>query len=306
MKKLQPTNQWRLGAIIALAFGVTACAPTPMTPPPVATDSIALDAYPPANDYVEPNTPDNQLYYDEQSQEYYTETPVPDNYQPQPQPPRPKPAPVIRPTPAPVQLPAPAPVAPKPVKKPPVVNTIIAESTTRPLQDLGSVQVETLDLKPPVAPAPSITARPTAPNLIPNNRPATTSAPALVTERTTRNDVSPAPRPALAPRAYPLSPAAASLLESARTEASRNNLGRAGELMERALRIEPNNPNLWMQLAQFRKQQGDNAQAIAMAKKAAQVQPDDQGLERQAWSFIASIYRATGNQAGLAEAMSYL
>lgn len=298
MNSLQLKDHWQLGAIIALALGLQACAPVPMTP--VATDAVALEAYPePNNNYVEPN---DQLYYDEATGEYYTETPVPDNYQPL----NPMPAPIAPPAPipapaAPTPRPAPVAVAPKPVKKPPVVNTIIAESSTRPLQDLGSVQVETLDLKRPTVPAPS-SIRPTP---VPSNRPLTTT-PSLTTERTTRTDTPAPARPVVAPRNYPLSPAAASLLESARNEASRNNLGRAGELIERALRIEPNNPNLWMQLAQFRKQQGDNAQAVAMAKKAAQVQPDDQGLERQAWSFIAGIYRATGNQAGLAEAMSYL
>ncbi|WP_020559714.1 tetratricopeptide repeat protein [Thiofilum flexile] len=298
MNKLQPKDHLRLAAVIVVALGLQACAPAPM--PPVATDSVAIDAYPDSNtnsNYVEPT---NQTYYDEETEEYYTETPVPDDYQPPI--PTPIPAPVVAPRPRPV--PAPVVVAPKPVKKPPVVNTIIAKSTTRPLQDLGSVQVETLDLKRPITATP--TPSPARPVPAPVPRPAATSTPPLVTERTTRTDTPPAPRPAIAPRAYPLSPAAGSLLESARNEASRNNLGRAGELMERALRIEPSNPTLWMQLAQFRKQQGDMAQAVAMAKKAAQVQPDDPGLERQTWSFIADIYRATGNQAGLAEAMSYL
>ena len=301
MNTLQLKDPLRLATVIALTLGLQACAPVPMVPS--ATDSVALGAYPePNGHYVEP---DHQIYYDEEGEEYYTETPVPDNYQPSR--PMPMPMPAVRPTPAPVAVapmprPVPVAVAPKPVKKPPVVNTIIAESTTRPLQDMGSVQVETLDLKRPISPAPNNT-RPTP---VPN-RPMVNTAPSpLATERTTRTDAPSAPRPVIAPRAYPLSPAAGSLLESARNEANRNNLGRAGEIMERALRIEPNNPNLWMQLAQFRRQQGDNAQAIAMAKKAAQVQPDDQGLERQSWSFIAAIYRATGNQAGLAEAMSYL
>lgn len=299
MNKLQPKGHLRLAFAIVIALGVSACAPTPIVP--VATDSVAITAYPDnvQNSSVVPD--DGMMYYDEGGDEYYTETPVPEYYEP----PRPAPTPV-----APRTVPRPAPVVtatPKPPKKPPVVNTIIAESTTRPLQDAGSVQVETLDVKRPNSSSGyGFKATPTPKSTV-STSVTTKSTTTLSTERTTRiGGGASVPKPTVSPRSYPLSPAAGSLLESAKNEASRNNLGRAGELMERALRMEPNNPTLWMQLAQFRRQQGDTSQAVAMAKKAAQVQPDDTGLEQQSWRFIADVYRASGNQAGVVEAMSHL
>src|SRR5262245_54003167 len=59
----------------------------------------------------------------------------------------------------------------------------------------------------------------------------------------------PAPPP---PREYQLSSATRSLVSQARTQAAAGNFAVAASSIERALRIEPNNPLLWIELGRVR------------------------------------------------------
>src|SRR5258708_23430252 len=75
------------------------------------------------------------------------------------------------------------------------------------------------------------------------------------------------PIPPPPPRAPPparenhLSPATLSLVTQSRTLASHGDLDGASSTLDRALRIEPNNPLLWIELGRLRLPEGDAPQA---------------------------------------------
>lgn len=58
--------------------------------------------------------------------------------------------------------------------------------------------------------------------------------------------------------------------------------GRAGDALERALRIQPDNPRLWLRLGEVYKEQGNKQQAAEMARKAMRIAPGDAYIERRA------------------------
>lgn len=84
----------------------------------------------------------------------------------------------------------------------------------------------------------------------------------------------PAPRPVPSPAPEPLPPppsyhpAGESLVEQARREADLGNDALAGATLERALRIDGNNPWIWIELGHLRLGAGDRAAAESMARKA--------------------------------------
>lgn len=67
---------------------------------------------------------------------------------------------------------------------------------------------------------------------------------------------------------YDSSPAARALIKQADTEIGQGKLAVATSTIERALRIEPDNPDLWMKLSELHKRQGNDEQAASMAAKA--------------------------------------
>lgn len=73
---------------------------------------------------------------------------------------------------------------------------------------------------------------------------------------------------ALPPKKYVSSPAARGLRQQAQTEVGQGNVSGAVATIERALRIEPENPELWLTLSELNKQQGNAQQAASMAAKA--------------------------------------
>jgi hypothetical protein len=76
-----------------------------------------------------------------------------------------------------------------------------------------------------------------------------------------------APR-SLPPKQYVSSSAVRSLRQQAQTETGQGNVADAVATIERALRIEPENPDLWLVLSDLYKQQGNVQQAASMAAKA--------------------------------------
>lgn len=146
------------------------------------------------------------------------------------------------------------PVSPEPV------------ATTRPLWEEENVRVQTLPAPRP-APAPV---------------PLTVPAPAA----------SPAPVPAPAPVSKPVDDdpgnrymdmaAVQVLTTQANTAVQAEEWGRASDALERALRIQPDNPRLWLRLGEVYKEQGNKQQAAEMARKAMQIAPGDAYIERRA------------------------
>jgi len=68
----------------------------------------------------------------------------------------------------------------------------------------------------------------------------------------------------------------------------------AEETIERALRIEPDNPVLWVELAQVWMQEGDAVQADGTSRRALLLGEGDPQVQATAWRLIAESLRARG------------
>jgi tetratricopeptide (TPR) repeat protein len=98
----------------------------------------------------------------------------------------------------------------------------------------------------------------------------------------------------VAPQAPPPRPAAAAsrtLLEQSRAEQAAGEYSRAAASLERALRIDPDDPWLWLELGQVRLAEGDRGQAEMMARRALTLADGDGALEATATRLLESIQR---------------
>jgi tetratricopeptide (TPR) repeat protein len=82
------------------------------------------------------------------------------------------------------------------------------------------------------------------------------------------------------------------LVEKAEAQRAAGDLAGAAATLERALRIERRNPNLWNRLAQVRLDQGDYAQARSLAAKSDALAGDAPGLRRDNARIAAAADRA--------------
>jgi Flp pilus assembly protein TadD len=71
-----------------------------------------------------------------------------------------------------------------------------------------------------------------------------------------------------APSVRPRNAAAASLQATAEQQRASGDTEKAAATLERALRIDPRDPMLWLSLAEIRLQQGDRSQAVELARRA--------------------------------------
>jgi tetratricopeptide (TPR) repeat protein len=103
------------------------------------------------------------------------------------------------------------------------------------------------------------------------------------------------PQPAAAapaPRENHLSPATRSLVTQARTLQSRGDLDAASSTLDRALRIEPNNPLLWIEIGRLRFAENDAHQAEGCGRKALALASGDRRAQAQAGRLLADALRA--------------
>lgn len=108
----------------------------------------------------------------------------------------------------------------------------------------------------------------------------------------------PQPQPSPAPRApapsepapveppAPQSTASATLLEQGREARFAGRTAEATASLERALRIDPNNPLLWIELAEVKAMDGDRTQAREMARKAMTLASGDRSIEARARALL--------------------
>jgi Tfp pilus assembly protein PilF len=82
------------------------------------------------------------------------------------------------------------------------------------------------------------------------------------------------------------------LVTSSRTSAANGDYALALADIERAIRIEPRNPDLWLELGELHLSQGDSRQAAAMARKAMSVAGDDRTAKAAAERLLE---QASGN-----------
>ena len=92
------------------------------------------------------------------------------------------------------------------------------------------------------------------------------------------------------------------LLDQARAESASERAAGAAATLERALRIEPRNPRLWLELARHHLAQGDSAQAEQLAQRANAFAGSDRQLRAANWQVIASARRARGDEDGAVQA----
>jgi predicted Zn-dependent protease len=113
---------------------------------------------------------------------------------------------------------------------------------------------------------------------------------------------SPRSQPEPAPRARTLSAASRALVDQAHAQLAAGNDALAAATLERALRIEPDHPQLWLELAKVRQEEGNAAQAENLARKALSMAVGDSATQAAAWRVIAQSYRARGRNPEAREA----
>jgi hypothetical protein len=132
----------------------------------------------------------------------------------------------------------------------------------------------------PFAPAPQ-PSRPnqTRPMTAPAPVPAPFPSPSPESARLPETGVPPS-----APGDQPIMPgrqpnaASAVLLERGRNERAAGSYVQAAASIERALRIDPNNPVLWIELGEIKLAEGDRGQAEMMARKALTLAGNDRSI----------------------------
>lgn len=105
-----------------------------------------------------------------------------------------------------------------------------------------------------------------------------------------------------APRTFRLGPAANSLATQAQGLSTSGQHAQAAATMERALRIEPDNPLVWLELAKIRLAGGDTAQAENLARRALALSSGAPREQSAAWRIVAEARRAKGDNLGAREA----
>ncbi|HZD53254.1 MAG TPA: tetratricopeptide repeat protein [Woeseiaceae bacterium] len=85
----------------------------------------------------------------------------------------------------------------------------------------------------------------------------------------------------------PLSAAGAALLVQSRNERRSGDYAQASSTLERALRIEPAAPSIWLELARVRLLEGNYAQAEQLARKAQSLAVSDDAIASEAGDIIA-------------------
>ncbi len=107
-----------------------------------------------------------------------------------------------------------------------------------------------------------------------------------------------APSPYAPPaRQFRLGPAASALVAQSHVQAGAGEYAAAGATLERALRIEPDNPLLWVELGRVQLSEGNAGQADGMGRKALALATGDPSAQASAWRLVADSLHARGRTA---------
>jgi predicted Zn-dependent protease len=101
-----------------------------------------------------------------------------------------------------------------------------------------------------------------------------------------------------------LGAASRALVSQAQTQMATKNYAIAASSLERALRIEPDNPLLWIELGKVRLAEGNNVQAENMGRKAVSMSVNAPRAQSSAWRLIAESFRARGKNIEAQEAQA--
>lgn len=104
------------------------------------------------------------------------------------------------------------------------------------------------------------------------------------------------------PKQFRLSAASSALVSQAQTQAKGGDSVAATATLERALRIEPDNPLLWIELGRLRLRENNATQAHSMGRKALALATGDTAAQASAWRLIAEALKAQGRNQEAIEA----
>lgn len=93
-----------------------------------------------------------------------------------------------------------------------------------------------------------------------------------------------------------------SLVSQAHKQSQSGDLAGAATTLERALRIEPNNPLLWIELGGVQLSENNADQADSMGRKALALATGDPQAQSASWRLIADSLRLRHRNAEAAEA----
>jgi hypothetical protein len=119
-------------------------------------------------------------------------------------------------------------------------------------------------------------------------------------QRPAPEEVIEAPAPVQVPKERPrtppatLTPASRALVTQAQAQRKKGDLPGASVSLERALRIEPNNPLLWIEMGRLRMDQRNYPQAENMGRKALSMSVGDDKTQAAAWQLIGDSLQAQG------------
>jgi hypothetical protein len=92
----------------------------------------------------------------------------------------------------------------------------------------------------------------------------------------------------------PRASATLALQSDSQAAAASGDLPRAIQILERAIRISPDDPELWIELARLHLRDGNAAQAEQFARKALLFTGKRYDLEQQAWAIIGEARKSQG------------
>jgi tetratricopeptide (TPR) repeat protein len=92
-------------------------------------------------------------------------------------------------------------------------------------------------------------------------------------------------------------------VSQAQAQRKKGDLPGATVSLERALRIEPRNPLLWLEMGRLRMDQRNYPQAENMARKALSMSVGDDSTQSAAWRLIADSLRARDRNPEAEEAL---
>ena len=128
---------------------------------------------------------------------------------------------------------------------------------------------------------------------------------ATPTPEVTPEPLPPPPPPKERPKtpAAKLSPASQALVNQAQAQRKKGDLPGATVTLDRALRIEPMNPLLWIEMGRLRMDQRNYPQAENMGRKARSMSVGDDRTQSAAWQLIADSLRARGKNVQAQQAL---
>jgi Tfp pilus assembly protein PilF len=144
--------------------------------------------------------------------------------------------------------------------------------------------------------------RPAPPPAAPTGSPAGSAQPSPGIPAPPSATATPEPPYVPPPRQFRLGPATTALVAQAHAQANGGDYGLAVATLERAQRIEPDNPLLWIELGRVQLNQNNAAQADAMGRKALALATGDVAAQAAAWRLIADSLRARGRNPEAAQA----